>query len=315
MARRLITLAAIGFSLTGCVAQDKYNALKLEKDQAVEQLANAQSDSASARSAAQAWKDQLDRLVQNGNDKESMLALHAKELAELKAQNAELKAKYETAMPQGPVIINGAPLPAELNTALTQLATAHPELLEFDSARGIVKFKSDLTFAKGSAELTPQAKAAAGQLANVLNSSAARNYEFLVAGHTDNTPVNSQSTIAAGHKDNWYLSSHRAISVGKELINHQIDAHRIGVVGYGDQRPIASNATPEGQAKNRRVEVLILPTSYKGNGATLAGGADAHQAAPRSNGKSPPAPAPSRNTHPDLNKDTVITDHRPVFNK
>jgi chemotaxis protein MotB len=158
-------------------------------------------------------------------------------------------------MAQCPVIINGAPLPAELNTALTQLATAHPELLEFDSARGIVKFKSDLTFAKGSAELTPQAKAAAGQLANVLNSSAARNYEFLVAGHTDTVPI--VKTVA--FKDNWDLSAARALTVTKFLIEKGLRPRALAAAGYGEFDPVGNNRTEPGRQQNRRIEIVLLP--------------------------------------------------------
>jgi hypothetical protein len=72
-------------------------------------------------------------------------------------------------------------------------------------------------------------------------------------------PVNRAETIKQGHRDNWYLSAHRAISVGKALQKNQVSAYRLAMVGYADQRPVASNATEDGRAKNRRVELLILP--------------------------------------------------------
>jgi chemotaxis protein MotB len=81
----------------------------------------------------------------------------------------------------------------------------------------------------------------------------------MVAGHTDAVAVNRPETIKAGHKDNWYLSAHRAIAVGKALQKNQVSAFRLSMVGYADQRPLASNATEDGRAKNRRVELLILP--------------------------------------------------------
>ena len=81
----------------------------------------------------------------------------------------------------------------------------------------------------------------------------------MVAGHTDAMPVNRAETIKQGHRDNWYLSAHRAISVGKALQKSQVSAFRLAMVGYADQRPLASNATEDGRAKNRRVELLILP--------------------------------------------------------
>jgi chemotaxis protein MotB len=82
----------------------------------------------------------------------------------------------------------------------------------------------------------------------------------MIAGHTDAMPVSRPETIRAGHKDNWYLSAHRAIAVGKALQKCQISPFRMAMVGYADQRPVASNASEDGRAKNRRVELIILPT-------------------------------------------------------
>jgi len=133
-----------------------------------------------------------------------------------------------------------------------------------------VKFKSDVTFAPGSADVTPKAKDVIGRFASILNSPAASSYELIVAGHTDNTNVINPQTKQAGHKDNWYLSAHRAIAVGEELQAHRVASQRMGVTGYADQRPIASNASESGKAQNRRVEVLILPTQVRSTGGSVA---------------------------------------------
>ena len=133
--------------------------------------------------------------------------------------------------------------------------------MEFDAARGIVKFKSDVTFNSGDAELSARAKDVIDRFAAILNSPAAAGYELLVAGHTDNTPVANPETIRKGHKDNWFLSAHRAISVARELMNKDVRASRLGVAGYADQHPVASNSSDAGRAQNRRVEVLILPST------------------------------------------------------
>jgi len=116
-----------------------------------------------------------------------------------------------------------------------------------------------VSFAPGSVELTPKAKEVVGHLAQILNNGGVSAYELMVAGHTDATPVQRAGTIKAGHLDNWYLSAHRAISVGKALQKHEASPSRLAMVGYADQRPVASNATEDGRAKNRRVELLILP--------------------------------------------------------
>ncbi len=73
-----------------------------------------------------------------------------------------------------------------------------------------------------------------------------------VAGHTDNTPLGK-----GRFKSNWELSSARAAAVVEALINLGIAQNRLHATGYADTRPIASNATPEGRARNRRVEFIV----------------------------------------------------------
>ena len=309
MARHaLIALAAFGLTVSGCVSQEKYNALKLEKDQLVEQTARAQSAEREARAQADAWKQQLDALAAANNDASQLRGNLSEENAALREQLAALNVKYKNALDDQGQIIAG-PVDPVLNSALQDFASQNPELVEWDAARGTLKFKSDVTFAVGSAELTPQARSVVSRLAPILNSAAAGKYEMLVAGHTDNVPVNNQATKAAGHKNNWYLSSHRAIAVGQELMANRVDSRRLGVVGYGDQRPIASNNTTDGRSKNRRVEILLLPNTVNG-GAGMAEAAPVNAAPVQVQQRSArPVPAPV------LNKDTAAVDNRPFLNK
>src|SRR5207248_2241253 len=139
--------------------------------------------------------------------------------------------------------------------------------------------KSDVTFASGDATVTSRAKEVIGRFSQILNSPAANGYELMVAGHTDNTRVSNPSTLKNGHLDNWYLSAHRAITVGAELRQHNVNPQRLAVVGYADQRPVASNASESGKAQNRRVEVLILPTTIRSSSFASSGNTPA--AAPR----------------------------------
>jgi chemotaxis protein MotB len=195
------------------------------------------------------------------------------------------------------------PLGPALTDALTAFASQNPDLVEFDASRGVVKFKSDVTFAVGDATVTPKAKEVLARFGSILNASGADGYELLVAGHTDSTPVTNEATKRRGHFNNWYLSAHRAIAVGGELVADGVSAKRMGVVGYADERPIASNATEAGKAQNRRVEVLILPTSLHvgGTGAVAAAEPRPRRAA-RTAAVAEPVPARAR-----LDKDTAST--------
>jgi chemotaxis protein MotB len=292
-------LAALSFALTGCVSTDKYTAVKLENESLRSQLGDAASKAQAAQAQAQAYQSQLQALVNGAGSKDELLKNQADQIALTQAQLAELNAKYQDALNK---VGSQVALPAVVTNALDEFAKQNPDLVDFDAARGIVKFKTDFTFATGSDVVTEKAKAAIGRFAQILNSEAARGYELMVAGHTDNTPVNNPATKAQ-HRDNWYLSSHRAISVGEEMMKHQVNPQRIAVVGYADLRPIAPNTTVAGKAQNRRVEVLILPSTVRSGGVASSGGSNSTHKT--SNSKRPTA---------DLNKDAVAPSG-PVLNK
>ncbi len=79
-----------------------------------------------------------------------------------------------------------------------------------------------------------------------------------VIGHTDNIPINTSE-----FNDNWELSTARAVSVVKELIKDGVNPKFLTACGKAGYDPIASNNTPEGKAKNRRVELLFFSKNKK----------------------------------------------------
>src|SRR4051812_7102353 len=262
---KLIGTVVLGLALTGCVSQEKYNALKLDRDGLAEQLAKSQSDASSARAEADSYKNQLALLNQNGGSLQGLVNNLTQQNSALQAQLDEINKKYAEALGRTAT----RALPEPLSNELQKFANENPDLVDFDAVHGIVKFKSDVTFASGSADVTPKAKEAITRFSQILNSPAVIGYELLVAGHTDNQRVQNPETIKHGHLDNWYLSAHRAITVAAELRNHNINPQRLGCVGYADQRPVAANTTSNGQQQNRRVEVLILPTTVR-SGAVVS---------------------------------------------
>ena len=110
----------------------------------------------------------------------------------------------------------------------------------------ILDEKSNVTFEYNKSSLTPTAKENLNKLIEVFKEFPDTN--LLIVGYTDN--VGSQAY-------NLPLSEQRAKSVKDYLIQHGIAASRLTSVGRGMEEPIASNATPEGRAANRRVEIAI----------------------------------------------------------
>lgn len=133
-------------------------------------------------------------------------------------------------------------------------ATARADLLQRLNAalptretdRGLVSEIGGVQFATGTANLSAAAREGLARFAGVVASYP--DLEFTVEGHTDN--VGSVAT-------NNELSFRRAITVRDYLIGQRIAASSIDVTGLGSSRPVADNATPEGRARNRRVEIVI----------------------------------------------------------
>jgi chemotaxis protein MotB len=105
-------------------------------------------------------------------------------------------------------------------------------------------------FASGDAATSAEAEAVISTLAESLRASGT---QIRIEGHTDSTPIST-----GRYPSNWELSTARASSVLAKLIEHGIDPARLSAAGYAGFQPIADNATPDGRAQNRRVDIVIL---------------------------------------------------------
>ncbi len=246
-------------ALTGCVSQKKYDELKFaerncnaERQRLAEELANAKDQNGNLQS-------EISRLKSDLADKERTIAALQQQISGAKEALSKMTSVYEklaaARIPSPQIQIN---LPPELDKALKDFAARHPEMVTYDSKRGLVKFVSDVLFDLGSDKVKPEAKKSLAELAKILTGPTVKNFDVVVVGHTDNIPIAKPSTRAK-HPTNWHLSVHRAISVMRVLEDNGVSPEILGVMGYGEYRPIASNSTAQGRAKNRRVEVYILP--------------------------------------------------------
>jgi chemotaxis protein MotB len=119
--------------------------------------------------------------------------------------------------------------------------------------RMVVELPDNVLFDSGQAELKPEGAATLAEVASVLASIEGR--VFQIAGHTDNVPIRSRR-----FPSNWELSTARAVVVARYLIdNGNMTADRISAAGYADTVPIESNDTEEGRARNRRIEIVLMP--------------------------------------------------------
>lgn len=243
----IIVSSATLLALGGCVPQSQYDDLMNAYRSKEQQLLQLQNEFDTSRTNEEALRRQLAEAAAD-------LARARELVGGDKGALDALQKRYEDLLAQVNAL---SPLPESVNSRLRELADANPEIFEYDEKRGMLRFKSDVTFDLGSAKLTSKADAVLGKVAAILNTSEARDLEVRVVGHTDNVPIRRSST-AAQHPTNIHLSAHRSISVRDALVGDGIDANRFMVAGYGEFRPIAANGA-RGSEMNRRVELFLVP--------------------------------------------------------
>jgi len=260
--RWIVTLLAAWIATgAGCVSLDAYRKLQMDNNKLIgekthleQELYDARHGTGGLQTKLVACEDQLsakEALVANLQSENDRLAAAVQRADEL------LQNIAKRSVPDGPIVIERV-LPAELDSAIKNFAAQYPSDVIYDAQRGVVKWKSDLLFALGSDVVKESAAAPLSGFAKIMKSQAAAGFEVLVVGHTDNTRIAQPRTMEQ-HPTNWHLSVHRAIAVGKVLRDDGLQPERIGVMGFGEYRPIASNASDSGKSQNRRVELFVVP--------------------------------------------------------
>ena len=190
--------------------------------------------SAEAGTAMAEMRQEIDRLINEKNLLQQQLEaeLRAREarLAEVQSTYDELVGKLEQEIERGEVRIS------ELRGKLT------------------VNVVDKILFDSGKAELKPAGVKVLQQIGDILNTAVDKNIQ--VEGHTDNVPISG--SLATKYPSNWELSTARATTVLHFLQDRVgVSGERLSAVGYGEYQPIASNATAEGRAENRRIQIVL----------------------------------------------------------
>ena len=150
--------------------------------------------------------------------------------------------------------VNTANTYQQLNTQLQgELAADQAEIQQL---QGVIRvtLANGILFPEGGWQLNAQGKATLDRLAPVLAQLTGQRIE--IKGYTDNLPIGPE--LKSRFPDNVALSNARAQSVADELVAQGVPAGLLAVSGYGDANPVATNDTPQGRAKNRRVVMDIV---------------------------------------------------------
>ena len=133
-----------------------------------------------------------------------------------------------------------------------------------------VNLAQEILFPTGSAELDAKGR---DLLARVSAELAKVGHRIEVAGHTDDVAI--RGGLAKRYPSNWELAGARAASVVRLFEEKGVSGQRLVAVSLGEKRPVASNLTEKGRARNRRIEVRLLPDQGGTLPASLAPGAGA----------------------------------------
>ena len=139
----------------------------------------------------------------------------------------------------------------ELKVALRQEIGQGLADVQREDDKVIITVGAGGAFASGSADLTPEAIEIMNRIAEV---NAAGKSKIKVSGHTDDVPL----IFGSNYRDNWDLAAARSASVVQAFAaNGTISEERLEAISYGESRPVEPNDSPDGRAKNRRIEIEI----------------------------------------------------------
>ena len=169
----------------------------------------------------------------------------ARALADTKARLEELRKQQAAAEARAAAF-------KDLAARFQKLVDAGHLKVAMRGGRMILVLSNDVLFDSGRPDLKDDGKKTLAEVARVLKGMPDR--RFQVAGHTDNVAINTQR-----FPSNWELSAARAVAVVKLFLEQGMEAKHLSAAGYGEFDPVASNDAAEGRARNRRIEIALVP--------------------------------------------------------
>jgi len=222
-----------------------------------EKLTTDLSYASDQRDKADADKEELDRILRSRSDSLSQTIVELRrKIDDLDAENAKLKEE-------------NASLVKAREEQVQKVSSTYESLLEkmkSEISKGqvtISELKGKLTvnmvdsilFDSGKAEVKKGGLEILGKVISILKD--VDDKSIRIEGHTDDVPISR--ALARRYPTNWELSAARAINVARHLQEQGIDPGQLSAVAYGEWKPVATNDTAEGKAKNRRIEIILVP--------------------------------------------------------
>lgn len=218
----LVSLLLLIFGLTSSVAY-----WKLDRDSS-NRIARLQKEQAAS-------EERLEKMLSARDDLES-------DVDELKTALDELQKQKQ---------ITDRRI-SEFKDLLIRFQSVEGLTVRIDRGRMVLSMSSDVLFPSGSGDLSETGEKTVRKVAQVLKGIEGR--KFQIEGHTDSDPILKPEKMT-----NWELASKRSLNVLHTMIEEGVRKENISAASYGDSLPVASNATAAGKAKNRRIEIVLMP--------------------------------------------------------
>lgn len=266
--KKLVLLASSLVLLSSaCVKKSEYEALKAQsasqqkslEQQLASEREHAQSleqalQAEQAKSASQAAE--IARLQSELDAAQKKISEMVSDSSKLKSSIQEMQAALAALSEQKRQTDARVAEYRKLLASFQTLIDAGKLKVKVVNGRMIVELPSDVLFASGSIELSEGGKTSISEIGSILAPMTDR--QFQVDGHTDDQPIKTSR-----FPNNWWLASGRAIAVAEILIKAALPPTAVSAASFGEFRPISSNATPEGRAQNRRIEIVLVPDLSK----------------------------------------------------
>ncbi|MCC6553216.1 MAG: OmpA family protein [Polyangiaceae bacterium] len=176
----------------------------------------------------------------------------AGERGSLSAALAETRARLEELARQQAAAEARAAQFRDLAARFQRMIDAGQLRVAIRDGRMLIELPNDVLFDSAKTDIKPAGRAALVEIAGVLAGMPGRKLQ--VAGHTDNVKIKGNRFAS-----NWELSTARALAVVKLLVESGVPPESLSAAGYGEFSPAVANDTPENRAKNRRIEIALIP--------------------------------------------------------
>jgi chemotaxis protein MotB len=251
--RALLCLLLVAATwLGGCVMASTHKALQKQYDTAQATIAERDRTISEMDAEIARLNAEIAALSASKSNLEAQLATILSDKSRLEASIADMQLALQE--------LEKRRMEAEARVAEYRAFTAKFQKLidegklriKIRDGRMVVELATDILFESGKADLSPAGILAIQEVSAVLATIVDK--KFQVEGHTDNVPINTPR-----FPSNWELSAARSITVVKTMIEAGMRPTHVSGASYGDSTPAYDNTSEQGRAKNRRIEIVVVP--------------------------------------------------------